>query len=307
MRLVLALLLLGLPPTARAWSAREHDAVGRLAQRLLSPDTQRAVAQLYGPGVTLGQIAACADQIRGQRGTTCAGVWLDAEPESSHWHFINAPVTSSPRAPGDLKPYCPGGACVVDQVRAAADALKAGKKATDRQVALMFLVHLVGDEHQPLHCATALYRGADDRGGNAEPVAWDGTAATFGQLSLHGLWDHLIAPTDENDPAALADELYATLPPDASSWAAGDYVGAAALESFAIAQKQIYPAYDATGGRIDAAYVAKFRPVAKRRLQMAGVRLAALIEAALAPQTSVASLTENASKLESLLQPPAFQ
>lgn len=286
----LAVVLSVLPPRALAWSAHGHEAVGAVAQKLLSPDARRAVSQILGAGVTLDQIAPCADDIRhGNRGFNCAGLWLNAEPESQPWHFINVPNTASPSAPSGLERFCPGGNCVVDQIRAEVEQLKSADKASDKQVALMFLVHFVGDVHQPLHCATGLYNGSDDRGGNSEPVSWGGGAASFGKLTLHSLWDHIIQPSDSFDPKALADELASSLPGDASSWTSGDFVGQAALESFQIAKDQIYPAYDRTSGRVDSSYVAQMQPIAKRRIQMAGVRLAALIESALAGGNSVAS------------------
>ncbi|HEX4049033.1 MAG TPA: S1/P1 nuclease, partial [Elusimicrobiota bacterium] len=264
-----------LSPRASAWSANGHKTVALIAESRLSPQAKAAVAAILGPTATLDSIAPCADDIRGKTGYDCSGITLDDDPLSEPWHFINIPITDSPSDGAALDQYCPmagsavsaqaapkrrrpspsagdpgtepGGAagarpagqCVRDQINKDVNILKTSSVLADRQLALMFLVHFVGDEHQPLHCADEIVGVVNDRGGNLKNVNFEGTA-----MNLHALWDHQILPQDSNDPVLTSSRLIADLDgKDVSSWTSGDFVSAAALESFNIAKTVVYPAY----------------------------------------------------------------
>lgn len=277
---LLAVLALA-PRPAAAWSANGHRAVALIAAARLSDAAKRAVVSILGPGATLDAIAPCADDIRGRSGFDCAGLQLAAEPQSEPWHFVDVPVTASPGGGADLEAYCPGGACVVDQIRADVKVLQdPAASQAQKQVALMFLVHFAGDVHQPLHCANEIVNGVNDRGGNGKPVTFEGA-----QINLHSLWDHQIQPSDANDPAATSARLIADLQgKDVSAWVSGDYVASAAFESFTIAKGTVYPAYYSSNPKsLGPAYQARMTPIVDERLERAGVRLAALLEQALVP------------------------
>jgi len=281
------------PRPARAWSANGHRAVARLAAARLGDAARRAVADILGPGVALDAVAACADDIRGDKGYACAGIPLEAEPWSEPWHFVDAPVSSAPADGAALEAFCPGGACVMDQIRADVETLRdpAATRAR-KQVALMFLVHFAGDLHQPLHCAHEIVDGVGDRGGNLKPVVFEGA-----ELNLHSLWDHQILAGDTNDAALASARLAKDLEgKDVSPWLAGDFVAAAAFESFSIAKSTIYPSYRASDPRsLGAEYRARMAPIVDERLERAGVRLAALLERALAPGASAAVVVDAAA------------
>ncbi len=279
------------PRSALAWSANGHKTVALIAESRLTQAAQDAVAAILGPGVTLDAIAPCADDIRGKSGFDCAGLRLAAEPQSQPWHFIDVPISASPADGGALEAYCPNQACVVDQVRAAVALLQGGGSpaltADQKQVALMFLVHFVGDEHQPLHCAYEDVNGVNDRGANLKNVTFDGAP-----LNLHALWDHQIQVGDTNDPGQTSSRLISDLQgKDVSSWLQGDFVADAALESFALAKGTVYPAYyeqDPNG--LGDAYQRQMQPIVDERLERAGVRLAALLNQALGGAPSAGAL-----------------
>lgn len=271
------------PRAALAWSARGHEAVALIAESRLSDAAKAAVASILGPTATLDAIAPCADDIRGKTGFVCAGLTLNAEPQSQPWHFVDVPIADSPADGAALEEYCPSGACVVDQIRAAVKTLQGGAPApqadaSQKQIALMFLVHFVGDVHQPLHCADEVVNGVNDRGGNLKAVNFQGA-----DLNLHALWDHQIQSGDVNDPGATSRRLVADLQgKDVSSWVRGDFVASAALESFGLAKGTVYPAYYAQDPKsLGASYQAQMTPIVDERLERAGVRLAALLETAL--------------------------
>jgi hypothetical protein len=349
------LALLAAPPPAAAWSENGHRTVGQIAQDLLTKQAQAgdapsqaaldAISGLLGQGNGLAALAPCADQVRELNEETgklrasgaafsCGGLTLTVDPTTEPWHFVNVPITASDTAES-IAAQCGNDACVVSQIQDDLKVLQDPAAAqADKQKALMFLVHFVGDEHQPLHCATEIVDGKDDYGGNEKQVRFDGLA-----LNMHALWDHLIQKTDNvNDPSSLSQQLEATLPADTSAWTQGDFVTQAALESFGIAQQTIYPAYySAAGGSglqaarkpnsrpkpsaqqssskgpavdLPSDYQSQMQPIVMQRLQMAGVRLAALLKQSLggAPSLTVPSVgaqkaVDKARRTAAALQP----
>lgn len=268
---------------AGAWGPLPHRAIALIAQDRLSPRALGAVRDILGDGVGLDQIANCADSIlHTQEPLNCGGAFMlqgDPSKKTGRWHYINIPVTA-PVTAGSVMNYCPNGKdCVVEQIRRQAHVL--GDKAAsreERRSALMFLVHFVGDEHQPLHCG-------DDRdfGGNNKPVVFQGKAK-----NLHSLWDSMIRAQEWQedlalDPAPLARELESGMGEEnPGAWTVGDFVTETALESAAIARDAIYPQYAKDRGQnLGDAYQKQMQPIVKRRMAMAGVRLAAILERAL--------------------------
>jgi hypothetical protein len=138
---------------AQAWSELGHRLVGELAEPQLSPAVRKEVAALLQgePEPTLGGVAYWADALRG------------SDPErfqaTSRWHYVNTP-------PGvcrfERERDCDGDACVVGAIEAQSRALADRTlPVAQRRDALKFLVHLVGDAHQPMHASHH-----PDRGGN---------------------------------------------------------------------------------------------------------------------------------------------
>jgi hypothetical protein len=342
------------PPPAAAWSENGHRTVGQIAQDLLTKQAQagdaqsqaalNAISGLLGSGFSLAELAPCADQVReldentGQKrasgGTfSCGGLTLTVDPATEPWHFVNVPITASDTA-DSIAAQCGGDACVVSQIQDDMKTLQDPSAAqADKQKALMFLVHFVGDEHQPLHCATEIVDGKDDYGGNEKQVRFDGLA-----LNLHALWDHLIQKTDNvNDPTTLSQQLESSLPADTSAWTQGDFVTQAAIESLGYAEQTVYPGYyDAAGGAslsarkpsprkkpsaqqstpkapavdLPSDYQSQMQPIVMQRLQMAGVRLTALLKQALGgapalttPPLAAKRAVERAKGAAAALQP----
>ena len=315
---VFAVAFLG-PRPAAAWSAHGHSTIGQIAQDLLTksapsdPSAQAALAGIAAlmnaasdpayvlPPDALAALAPCADMVRVEPGegsypavtpgeqVTCAGLTFTAEAASKDWHYVNIPI-SAPATADSAAAYCPAGDCVVDEIKRAVSDLQTSTVLDDRRKSLMYLVHFVGDLHQPLHCATEIVcppgiadkaKCKNDDGGNGKLVKFDGTT-----LKLHALWDHLFEADDKsNDPAAISKELEGELPADPSAWTSGDFVTDAAVESFSIAQGTIYPNYHqlAAGGQTPAYSDAdhdQMLSLIDGRLERGGVRLAALLKQA---------------------------
>lgn len=160
-----ALLLLNLPFSAGAFSRWQHEVIAVIAEQNLTPEARGEIRRLLGPGTTLASVAAWADRIRPQR------------PETAPWHYINYPLD---RDEPDFDVMETERGNVVWATAHFAGVLADPKTGMEeRREALKFLVHFIGDLHQPLHVGAE-----EDRGGNLVPVLWRGRPT-----NLHAVWD----------------------------------------------------------------------------------------------------------------------
>ena len=252
-----------------AWGPVGHETIADIAAFHLSAAARKKVAEILGPGTTLADVSNWADWIR------------KARPETAPWHFINIPdrakVTES-----DESEYCPHHDCVVDQIELDAEVLKNPAVSADQKnAALKFLIHFVGDIHQPLHCADD-----DDYGGNKKMVriAPAGSDAANAELiSLHAYWDHLLEFPTTDDPRALAARLEKKISAaEAKKWRRGTPADWA-WESYGIARRDIYSEFKsgptaASGVPLPPDYgTNKMRYIVDLQLEKAGIRLAYLL------------------------------
>lgn len=146
------------------------------------------MAAILGPGETLVSVSAWADEIRGSR--------RDTGP----WHYIDIPI-NKPHL--DMARDCPTGDCVLAKIEYFRKALvDPSLDAAHRREALMFLVHFVGDMHQPLHCSDNA-----DHGGNEVRVL---VPSVKRPTNLHSAWDGAMLRQ-----LGTEDALFAQLSPDA--------------------------------------------------------------------------------------------
>lgn len=271
---------------AWGWGTLGHSIVGGIAQAHLTPDASHQVALLLKGDLdadgnpsgrtTLAQVASWPDEIRG----TPAGAGKDT------WHFEDIPVC------GAAQPVCPEGQCAPAELSRLIRVLK-NKHAhkRDRNEALKWVVHLVGDIHQPLHAADN-----DDHGGNFVEVSFFGeTKVGDKSLTLHHIWDTEIV--ERMIGQAGGEAAFVATPISAahqSKWQQGsidDWVA----ESNAIARTFVYPKLP--GGfacgqpitgvvAISNGYYDGAASIVATQLRKAGVRLALILNAALAPPPS---------------------
>jgi nuclease S1 len=263
MRRSIAVLLLLVPSSLYAWGRLGHAVVADIAQQNLSDTAGAEVDRLLG-GKSMASISSVPDQIRNKR------------PETGPWHFTDIPVTREYDAAED----CVDTNCVVDQVKAAQKTLgDRSKSDADRKDALIFLTHLVGDLHQPLHCAMRLKSGKSDRGGNLVKVRVNGN-----QDNLHHVWDATLLEQEELNQSDYVDFLTGDFigdrdPETLMTGTVEDWAG----QSHTLAQESAYKPIKNSSKvvTISAKYLDDNTKVVDDQLLKGGLRLARLINEAL--------------------------
>jgi nuclease S1 len=302
---------------ARAWGCDGHRAVVFIAERLLPPATLTAVrstlsAAPIDPALQRFCDAVSEDPIADS--STWADDYRNVDATTFGWHFIDVPRGVTLTASNEHS-YCPDGSCAVEAIAKQFRALTTSSDVAVKGMALRFLLHLVGDLHQPLH-ATA----NGDRGGNCVPVTYHDRAPQVnpnGDYSpnLHSVWDTstirtLMAARGLADARALAADIVAQHPLP-TAIAVQPPTRAAVIEwaqqSHALADTVVYPRLPvpvaiepasaamlascadnhdvvrrmmAKGEVIDAQYEQASIPVIIDQLRLAGLRLAAVLKAA---------------------------
>ena len=275
---LIALCFLLAPLQTLAWGKEGHEIIGNLAQRQINAKAQLEVARLLaGERVpTLAGVASWADELR------------ESDPElgkrTGRWHYVNFKS-------GDTCDYgpardCADGNCVIAAINKNFTILSDSKRSVrERNEALKFLVHFVGDVHQPFH---ASYH--DDKGGNEFQINYQGKA--WQRLSkpkpgdyvpsgwnIHSVWDSMIIESKTRDAGAYADVLWKrpALPFDATKRSDRPAVDWAVESCRIMKQENPYPKTHV----IKDDYLEKYRPLQERRLREAAARLAAMINFAL--------------------------
>ena len=241
---------------AMRWGAGGHRIIARVAALQLTDETRREVRRILN-GRSLAEVSAWADGI------------LKDRPATAPWHYVNIPIWQATyRAE-----HCPRQACVIAALEAQ-EAILAdrSRSGTEREEALKWVVHLVGDLHMPLHVGD---RG--DRGGNDVKLEFAGRTT-----NLHSLWDSgLLNATGRNEEwfvSSFRDQLRKR--GDLKVMSSGS-VTDWAMESHAAARDVAYgflPQSLVVGDD----YLGIARPVIEDRLLRASVRLAAVLERTLA-------------------------
>ena len=135
--------------------------------------------------------------------------------------------------------------------------------------ALSFLVHLMGDLHQPLHV------GGTDLGGNKVNVSWMGRWDS----NLHSIWDDEMVDFERLDYTQYARFLDRASPADVSRWVTGNTI-AYADEAVALRSK-LYVFPDDSGKpavhKISYKYIGAQRERMREQLLKGGLRLAGVL------------------------------
>jgi hypothetical protein len=268
------LLLLATTTASLAWGEAGHATVAEIAAHYLSNKARANMRRLLGPGAhEMAAVASWADEVR------------DSDrPETYNWHVVEIPPdgTSYDRARD-----CKNDDCIVAKINEFARVIGNRRVArTERVEALKFLIHFVGDLHMPLHAYAPL---------NHPKGTWVQIGGITEKLHLWwdwGWWDLAFEDAFGTEPRQVADTLVAQITAkEQKAWMAGTPADWA-NESFKLASEFV-TAHGLIAAVRDSEH-AKEAPivlprsaledemklVVVRRLKMAGVRLAWLLNEA---------------------------
>lgn len=293
MRTLLILAILAAPAPALAWGDYAHRMTARIAMAQLAPAARaevrrllRAEAGLDTPDCRLTSIEDASvwpDCVRAR--------YRDRFAFSAPWHYQNISVCEA----FDINAKCWNGDCVTAQIPAQQAILADRTRPThERLQALSFLVHFVGDMHQPLHLGDK-----DDLGGNNVRAAFGFKAPD--RMNLHRIWDSDLAERALTEPPAIGPR--SITPAQRRAWTGAEttpmLVAGWARESWELSRTVAYPelkdypdscpvpAKDKRNlprGLVTQDYVAAATPAVRDQVAKAGTRIALLLNRALAGQ-----------------------
>jgi nuclease S1 len=251
---------------AQAWGPEGHSIVAEIAQRRLSPEATAKVREILGENASLASIASWADDYR--------ALHLD----SAGWHFVDIPLAAHDYEAGRDCALSTQGDCVIQELaRSLHDLTDPASSPAQRRDALKFVVHFVGDIHQPLHTVGEL------RGYNDLAVCYFSSPAKNDCVAtnLHIVWDVGLIRSIFWDWGGYVDYLETDwLPahndPTLDSGTPVDW----ALEAHKAAQ-DVAVAGVTMNAHLGADYLATVRPTLDRQLAVAGLRLARTLNEAL--------------------------
>jgi len=268
-----ALCVLATSPEARAWGSKGHRITAQVAAERLTPAASAAVTALLDGG-DLASGSTWADEMRGNRDNP--GFWSI----TATWHYVNlAPGTdyaNSPKEPrGDavvaLETFT---AILLDEPLPpgpVSTALAAYFNEFDphsievKRFALKFALHILGDLQQPLHAGYA-----EDRGGNAIAIVWQGE-----NTNLHTLWDTRLLDFGGITEAAYVRRLHNRLDHTPNSDVRGmergdprDWLN----ESLRLLER--IHAHDDDGTTLETSYAAEFVPTVETQMIKGALRTA---------------------------------
>jgi len=284
MSIGIAFLILSMPSISLGWGAGGHMMTAQIAFSRLNPKAKAKAMQLLAIKIKPADVTAKSKDF------VNASHWADdlrPFPEFDSFkalHFVDKPFSTdgTQLPPADSE----------NIIKALEDNVNTLKTSTDKNEqaqALRFIIHFVGDIHQPLHCATRVDSAhpEGDRGGNLFKIKIVKNGKVKSS-NLHSYWDNGIGafpPSGDN----FAPPPLSKITPAANQAKAGNPASdpdlklndpfnfeAWAEESFQLAQDVAYKGIQ-SGKKPSAAYNQKALKVARKRVAWGGYRLAALL------------------------------
>jgi nuclease S1 len=273
--LLLVSTVLAAPQQARAWGGDGHRTVAAIAIKLLPPTKAAALDRLLQRSdIREGFIDAASYPDEVIRRHDHAG-------QFSPWHYVNWPVDAAEYDQSVCKPDC-----ILQELPKQIAALQ-NPDLQAKALALSWVIHLVGDLHQPLHVADRFVGGHDDRGGNDFHVRYRNRATCSGgtseahpvKVELHSAWDTCAVVEIESgaEPADFADTLRGTLTTYRGHPAASGDPMQWAKDSHDLAATVTYLGLT-DGDNLEQPYISKASKTIQEQLLKAGVRLAKILD-----------------------------
>lgn len=237
-----------------AWGSVGHRTVATIAANHLTPQAREAIRKLIGD-TTLADISNWADEVRSSD---------PAYKATGSWHYINLPSgynfeQFAAAVQGMKTPN------VYNMLLKSENDLKSDTTSQhNRVIALKFVVHLIGDMHQPMHVSHG-----SDQGGNLIQVTFNNE-----QVNLHSLWDSRLIREHPLTIDQFTAECDNATPAQITKWQNDDML-LWLYESYLIAE-QIY-VQAAKNPRFNQQYYETAMPIIRKRILQGGIRLAGVL------------------------------
>ena len=233
-----------------SWGQTGHRVTGAIAEKYLTPKAQLAISQLL-INEDLAEASTYADEMR----SNPSEFW---KKTANPWHYVNV---FEGKTYSDIAPPPEGNA--VTALEMFSKQLKSKKASLEeKQLALRFIVHIVGDLHQPFHAGNGT-----DKGGNDVKLQffWEDS-------NLHRVWDSGLIDRENLSYTEWTNKLSRKI----SSQQAKEWMEVNPKVWIAESAKlraNLYPEND----KLSWDYQYQNMPIVKQRLQMGGVRIAAYL------------------------------
>lgn len=228
-----------------SWGFKGHRAVATIAQKHLTSNTAYVVSA-YLNGQSMADVSTWADENRNR--------------QTAPWHFLNLPLGLNHEqfvkavSESDGNVYS---AIIKTEAQLRDQSLSADQK----NEALKYLIHLIGDAHQPMHVSRK-----EDKGGNTIQLRFDEKGT-----NMHSLWDSKLIDHEGLSQEDIARTYDQATPAEIKKWQS-DSPLEWIWESYQISS-ELYAGIK-PGQTIDEAYYQKYIPVIRKRIDQAGIRLA---------------------------------
>lgn len=241
--------------TLLSWGVIGHRAIGKIAQNHLSAQAQAAVKEILGDQ-SLSDVSTYADEIR-------------SKPEykkTGSWHYINLPVGLT-REQFNLRVNALTQDNVYTALMQCEQDLQSKLTSRDQKIfALKFIIHLVGDLHQPMHVSRE-----EDKGGNSIQLNFNGQGS-----NLHRVWDSGLIEKQGLTYEQLAASIDKATPSEMKKWQAQPIIDWL-YESYQ-ASSQLYKEVDSMKSRsIGDSYYNEHITLVGDRIEKGGIRLAGVL------------------------------
>jgi S1/P1 Nuclease len=225
-----------------SWGGAGHKTVATIAENHLTSEAKSSIKNLLGDQ-SIADIASWADEVRNQ----------PEYKQTGPWHYVDLPLGYSyEQFATEVKKQ--GADNVYGAMLHCEEQLKSNLTPNEQKaIALKFLVHFVGDSHQPMHVSRA-----EDKGGNSIQVQFNGKGS-----NLHSLWDSGLINREGKTFDQMAKDYDTATPAEIQKWQSDSYQ----------ASTKIYSDVEKNNTLDDEYYKANI-PVIQQRIEMGGIRLA---------------------------------
>ena len=236
-----------------SWGFKGHQAVATIAENHLIPQAKAQITALLG-SQSLADVSTWADEVRNE----------PAFKSTAGWHFVDLPLglsfeefSKEVRAQGEDNVY--------GAMQKARSILTHPKASRSQKIeALKFLVHFVGDAHQPMHVSRK-----EDKGGNTIQVRFDNQGT-----NLHSLWDSKLLDHQGLSVVEMSKQFDKASPEDIQKWQA-DQPMQWLWESYQITTR-LYAEVE-KNNTLDEDYYKTHIGIIEQRIEQGGVRLAGVL------------------------------